>query len=342
MRFGFGLLGCIALWTGWSGSLASALPDPGSGEESAAVSETKTEIGYADAVVLGLVEGVTEYLPISSTGHLILFNEVLGLNVDTPLEGRNGQPLWLEEPSAENPGGLPFTMKDAADAYAIIIQAGAIAAVLILFWRRVLSVLRGFLGRDRDGLLLGRNLILAFLPAVVFGLLFEDLIDRYLFGPVPVVAALIGGALLMMGVEIRRRRKRGVQPGPDLHDLSCVQALTIGLLQCVAMWPGTSRSMMTIVGGYLVGLTPLRSAEFSFLLGLITLTAASAYKALKTGPYLVEALRAGPLLVGCVVAALSAAVAVKWMIGYLTRHGLGIFAVYRLVLAGAVLVFLVW
>jgi undecaprenyl-diphosphatase len=96
------------------------------------------------------------------------------------------------------------------------------------------------------------------------------------------------------------------------------------------------------VGGYVVGLTPLRSAEFSFLLGLITLTAASGYKTLKVGPFLVEALAVGPFVLGCVVAAVSAAIAVRWMVGYLTRHGLGIFAAYRIVLAAAVLVFLVW
>ena len=304
--------------------------------------ESGEPINYLDASVLGLVEGVTEYLPISSTGHLILANEVLGLNKEIELPDAEGNIIYTEEPSEDLPDGEKLTLKGAADAYAIIIQAGAIAAVLLLYWKRVWSVALGFLGRDREGLLLGRNLVLAFVPAVVLGLLFDDFIESYLFGPWPVVAALIAGGILMLAVEWWRKRRGVEEKGRRLHQLTIRQSLMIGLFQCVAMWPGTSRSMMTIVGGYVAGLRPARAAEFSFLLGLITLTAAAGYRGIQVGPALLDAVDWKPILLGCIVAFVSAAVAVKWMVGYLTRHGLALFAYYRFILAGVVIAYLVW
>jgi undecaprenyl-diphosphatase len=282
-----------------------------------------------DAVILGVVEGVTEFLPISSTGHLILADHFLGLDEETPIASAH------DSGHAEGDSGpKPVTVKQAADAYIIVIQIGAIAAVLIICWARVWSILMGLLGKDRKGLLLARNLIVAFLPAVVIGLLLEKWIDRYLFNTWPVIAALFAGGLLILAAEgWRRRRQKSDDAGPDLHELTVSQSLIIGLLQCVAMWPGTSRSMMTIVGGYLAGLSPVRAAEFSFLLGLITLGAASFYKGLEAGPALLHFFAPGPLLLGLAVATVSAAIAVKWMVGYLGRHGLGVFAWYRMALA---------
>jgi undecaprenyl-diphosphatase len=328
----------------------------------AAVSQeaSKAQIDYLDAVVLGLVEGLTEYLPVSSTGHLILANELLGLNAETVLLGRDGQPVMIHDEALPT-GQRPFSLKDAADGYAIIIQAGAIAAVALIYWSRLMGALRGSFSLgfaalgvlmpaarhkahefDRTDTLLARNLIVAFMPAAVIGLLLDDWIERALFGVGPVVVALVAGAFLMLGVEHWRRRRHATpEPrGPDLHELSLRQCLTIGLLQCVAMWPGTSRSMMTLVGGYVVGLSPVRAAEFSFLLGFITLTAASGYKALKVGGPMLETLPLGPMLVGIFVATVSAALAVKWLVSYLTRHGLALFAWYRLGLAACVIAFL--
>jgi undecaprenyl-diphosphatase len=302
-------------------------------EESAPPARTLT---YLDAVILGLVEGVTEFLPVSSTGHLVLVNHFLGLHIDDPAaEPGNllhaGDDAAISEPET-------MSVKAAADAYAIVIQIGAIAAVLIICWRRVWSIMMGLVGKDQQGKLLARNLVVAFLPAVALGLLLEAWIDRYLFHTWPVIVALFAGGLLILAVEgWRQRRKAGNDPGPDLHELTLRQSLVIGLMQCVAMWPGTSRSMMTIVGGYLAGLSPLRAAEFSFLLGLITLSAASIYKGWKAGPELLAVFSLGPLLVGMVVAALSAGLAVKWMVGYLGRNGLGVFAWYRMGLALTIL-----
>lgn len=307
----------------------------------------KTELTYFDGLVLGLVEGITEYLPISSTGHLILTNQLLGLNAATPLFDNNGQPILTDaiDPATQQP--IPFTLKDAANGYAIIIQAGAIAAVLIVFWQRILIIILGIFGKSKPGLLMARNIIIAFLPAAFLGLLLDDLIESYLFGPYPVIVALVAGALLMLWVEAKRRPRIEVRHAQenlaekDLHHLSIRDCLIIGFLQCVAMWPGTSRSMMTIVAGYLVGLKPKLAAEFSFLLGLVTLTAASGYKSLSMGTNMLKALDWGPVFFGIFVATVSAALAVKWLVNYLTVHGLAIFAWYRIALAIIVTLFLV-
>jgi len=282
------------------------------------------KITYTDAIILGVVEGLTEYLPVSSTGHLILANRFLGLDSDQPLANQSGE------------NGAPVrTLREAANAYAIIIQGGAILAVLIIYWQRILDIIAGVFGRSRTGLLLFRNLVVAFLPAAIFGLLLESWIDRHLFGPLPVINALVVGAFLMLAVEKWRGRRKSetFSEGPDLHELTVTRSLMIGLLQCVAMWPGTSRSMMTIVGGYLAGLSPTRAAEFSFLLGLVTLSAASGYKAVSEGRWMLESLDLGPVIVGILVATVFAALSVKWLVTYLARHGLGIFAWYRIILA---------
>lgn len=317
--------------------LALCVPKLASAASSA--EEPTSQFTYLDAAILGIVEGITEYLPISSTGHLIITNAVLELDTDTPLPDHNGDILWIEDAGYEN-GQRPFTLENAADAYAIIIQFGAILAVVLLYRRRLLTIVMGVLGKDPNGLRLLLNLMVAFIPAAILGLLLDDLIERLLFGIYPVVIALVAGAFLMLAVEYWHRKKNldSTESGPDLHELSLRQCLAVGLLQCVAMWPGTSRSMMTIVGGYLVGLSPVRAAEFSFLLGLVTLTAASAYKTLSVGPYLVQTIPIGPLLVGILVATIFAALAVKWLVSFLTRHGLGLFAWYRLGLAALVLI----
>ncbi|MDX2110794.1 MAG: undecaprenyl-diphosphate phosphatase [Verrucomicrobiota bacterium] len=293
-------------------------------------------LGYWQAAVLGLVEGITEFLPISSTGHLILFSSWLGLEDGAPLTNAQGEYLLGSK-------GQPLTRKDAVDAYTIVIQVGAIAAVAFISWHRIFSMLCGIFGKDLRGLRTLRNLIVAFLPAAIAGLLLRKVIKAYLFGIWPVLVALVVGALFMLLAERRRKASGQLHKwtyGPDLHELSMGQSLFIGLMQCVAMWPGTSRSMMAIIAGYFVGLDPRRSAEFSFLLGLITLSAASAYEALKSREVLAEALTLGPALLGLAVAFISAAISVRWLINWLTRHGLEFFAWYRIALALVVGIFM--
>ncbi|MCL4220973.1 MAG: undecaprenyl-diphosphate phosphatase [Phycisphaerales bacterium] len=277
-----------------------------------------------DAAVLGLVEGITEYLPISSTGHLIIASALMGL--DSPQE-----------------------QKAAVDAFNIVIQGGAILAVLGLFRQRVLQMILGVLGRDRAGLKLAINIIVAFLPAAVLGVLLDDWIDAHLFYAGPVLGALLLGGVFMIGIDrwkIRPQRENSeLVTGRDIAEMTWIDALVIGLLQCVAMWPGTSRSMMTISGGVLVGLKPRQAAEFSFLLGLPTLGGACVYKLAKDvtgdGPHMFEVIGPLPMIVGIVVATLSAAVAVKLLVGFLTRHGLTVFGIYRILLC-AVLGALWW
>lgn len=258
------------------------------------------------AVVLGLVEGITEYLPISSTGHLILTSSLLGLR--TP----------------EN--------AEALATFEIAIQGGAILAVLGLYRHRVPQTWNGLRGRDPVGRRLLVNLLLAFLPAALLGPLLDDRIEAHLFRATPVLAALFLGGLWMIWLG-----RRGPAGERTIETLDARTALLIGLFQCVAMWPGTSRSMMTIAGGVLLGLRPRDAAEFSFLLGVPTLGAACAYKLTKNmlgdGPNLFEQLGVAPVAIGFAVAAVSAALAVRWLVDFLGRHGLAPFGWYRIGLA---------
>lgn len=267
------------------------------------------------AAVLGLVEGITEYLPISSTGHLIIASALMGL--DSPPE-----------------------QKAAVDAFNIVIQGGAILAVLGLYRQRVLQMILGVLGRDPVGRRLAINIVIAFLPAAVLGVLLNDWIDARLFYAGPVMAALLLGGVFMIVIDhwkVRPHRENSeLNTGRDITELNWLQALFIGMLQCIAMWPGMSRSMMTISGGVLVGLKPKQAAEFSFLLGLPTLGGACVWTLYKDvtggGPHMYEVIGLLPIIVGMVVATISAAVAVKWLVGFLTRHGLTVFGIYRIVL----------
>ena len=292
------------------------------------------ELRAIDAVILGLVEGVTEFLPISSTGHLIIANDLLGLEDERPLVDARGQKLWHKPPSAKYPEGVPLTLKLAADTYTVVIQAGAILAVTLLYWRQIARVLLGLLGRDPGGLRLLRNLLAAFVPVAIVGLIAHDWIDRHLFSVGAVVVAQISGAVLMIAAE--RWRKETVSAadnGKEATDLSLTGALGIGAMQCLALWPGTSRSMVTIVGGYFNRLSPARAAEFSFLVGLPVLAGAAFVKAVKSGPAMIAVFGWSHVLLGIVVAAVSAALAVKFLVHFLSRHGLFAFALYRIAIA---------
>ncbi len=300
--------------------------------------EAKT-LSYTDALILGLVEGITEYLPISSTGHLIITNRLLSLDSDAPVIDSDGNSIMVKDDGGDQ---RAYTIGDAAYAYAIVIQAGAIAAVCFLYWRTVMAVLLGIFGKNPDGKKLAINLIAAFIPAAIAGLLMDDWIEAALGDNVIAVGgALIVGAIVMLLVERWRgnidSESQTIEEDDDgFKQLTLGKSVVIGCLQCFALFPGTSRSMATIVGGYVVGLSPSRAAEFSFLLGLITLTAASGYKFLSDGSEMIAALSFGPVLVGCLVAFVSAALAVKWLVDYLCKHGLALFAWYRIALAIAI------
>jgi undecaprenyl-diphosphatase len=271
------------------------------------------------AFILGLVEGLTEYLPVSSTGHLLLAQRLMGI-----------------------------ASSEVSDAFAICIQAGAILAVLGLYRARVAQMLSGLVGGNPEGRRLAFNLVAAFIPAAVLGLLLEKPIKKYLFGGDawglwPVVAAWFVGGVAILVVSLIRKR-RGATPGMglDLDQLTVRMAVIVGAAQCLAMWPGVSRSLITIVGSVLVGLSLPAAVELSFLLGVITLTAATAKDLLKHGGEMLAAYGPVPLVVGFASAWLSAVLAIKWMVGYLKSHGMEIFGWYRVLLAIAVTAWLLW
>ena len=254
------------------------------------------------ALILGIVEGVTEYLPVSSTGHLLLTQRALGI------------------PQSES-----------ADAFAICIQSGAIVAVLGLYFSRVRQMARGVIGRDPQGFQMALNVIAAFLPAAFFGLLFEKPIKKYLFGGEawglwPIVAAWFFGGVAILAVSWWQSSRQTTthKSGLSLDSLTWRMAVVVGLIQCIAMWPGVSRSLVTIVGGVVVGLSLPAAVEFSFLLGLLTL---------KYGQEMVRSFGLVALFFGFLGAWVSAVLAVKWMVAYLKKHGMQIFGYYRIALA---------
>jgi undecaprenyl-diphosphatase len=302
---------------------------------------TAPQLTLPESIILGLVEGVTEFLPVSSTGHLIVANHFLGLEDERQLTDAAGRPRWIKPPSAAEPAGRPLTTKAATNTFTVIIQIGGIAAVVVLYWSQLWSLALGMCGMDRNGAKLLRNVGLAVLPAAVFGLTLENWIDANLFSIKAVIGALVVGAVLMFVVDRWQRHSRWGQANTrQPHELRPSEALLVGGMQCLAMWPGTSRSMMTIVGGYCVGLKPVQAAEFSFLVGLPTLAGAALLKGYKSGPAMLEVFGWGPVLLGIFVAFVSGALAIKVLVAALTRFGLSPFAVYRLVLAGALCVVL--
>lgn len=321
----------------------AAAQEPGAAAPRSHANAPVAELSLTDAIVLGVVEGITEFLPVSSTGHLIIANQVLGLESDVQLVSPDGELLWYKKPSEKNPDGEPLTLKLAADTYAVVIQVGAIMAVVLLYWPQFMNMLLGVFGRSSAGFRLLRNVLLAFLPAAVFGFALHDLIDRYLFSVQAVIAALLAGAGLMLWAERWRKKNSGIGYSKgDPADLTARKALGIGFAQCLALWPGTSRSMVTIVGGYLAGLSPVKAAEFSFLVGLPTLAGAAVYKGYKSGGAMIEVFGWTSVLIGGAVAAISAALAVKFLVTFLSRNGLALFAFYRIALAIVLAVFYVF
>lgn len=258
------------------------------------------------ALLLGIVEGITEFLPVSSTGHLILTQKILGMSAD-----------------------------EAHGAYTIAIQGGAIIAVLGLYLTRVRQMARGLLGSNPAGLRLSVNVLAAFIPTAAVALLFEKAIKAHLKGLWPIVFAwFVGGAIILILSWYPRKETR---ERLSLDQLTWRGAAIIGLVQCLGMWPGTSRSLVVIAGGLLVGLSTAAAIEFSFLLGVLTLTAATGHELLKHHKEMTTELGMSAMLTGMVAAGISAAVAVKWMIAYLNRHGMALFGYYRVGLAMVVM-----
>jgi undecaprenyl-diphosphatase len=291
--------------------------------------QVRADFTYGRALVTGAVEGVTEYLPVSSTGHMIISDRLLDVPDDphvtvAGVTDRKGRPVNLER---------------IADDYLVIIQLGAILAVCVAFFGRIRQLLVGLCRGERQALSLGSAILVAFLPAALLGFLFKDAIGAYLFSVEVVAAALVVGGLVILIAE-HLLPKKAAESADEVAAIGWRSALTVGLCQCFALIPGTSRSLATILGGRLAGLSHAAATEFSFLVGLLTLSAASVYKMWSLGPALTQVYPAGPASVGLLVAAFTAFISVKWLVGYVSRNGLGVFAWYRIALGGAILAFL--
>lgn len=320
----------------WAAPEEPAQPQPAAAVPAPIGHQPLYNMRVTDAVLLGLVEGVTEFLPISSTGHLIVLTELLGLDNDYTLNDSAGEPLWYRKPEPGRPGEL-LTASLANQAYIVVIQFGAIAAIIPICWSQIVLMVRGLIGRDPRGRRLLLNVIIAFLPAAVLGLLIHDWIDDHLFSKGVVIFGLVGGSLLMFVAD---RRGRALEEEGNSAELTPHGAAWIGFLQCFAMWPGVGRPMMTIVGGYLVGLRPAPAAGFSFILGFVTLSAATLYKSYKSGPLIIEIFGWPSVILGVVVAGITASISVRYFIKLLLQEGLKPFAWYRLALAAALFFFL--
>lgn len=262
----------------------------------------------ADAVALGVLEGVTEFIPVSSTGHLVLLGNVLNY------------------------------VGDKAAAFSIFIQLGAILSVVVLYFDYFWGLLKCSEAADdpRTGFCGGAGILKLFLtslPALIAGALLHDFIKDRLFQPLPIAAALLAGGIVMIWIENREKRIISVQ---RIGEASYTQCLGVGLFQCLALWPGMSRSGSTIIGAMLLGFERKAAAEFSFIIAVPIMAAAVGYDMLKS----YSSLESGDVLfftVGFVVSFITAAAAIKFFIGILRRYTLRAFGIYRIVLGLLVL-----
>jgi undecaprenyl-diphosphatase len=269
------------------------------------------------AAIMGTVEGLTEFLPISSTGHLIVIGSL-----------------------------LDFT-GERAKTFEIAVQTGAMFAVLWEYRLRLQRTVTG-MGRDEVATRFVRNVAIAFVPAVVFGLALGGIIKSHLFHPVPVACALVVGGFAILWIEARHRRLYGDRDSlgdrkarvQTVDDLTAADAVKLGLIQCLALIPGTSRSGALIMGGLLLGFSRKAAAEFSFFLGVPTLIGAGAYSLYRQRALLT--LEDVPLFgVGLTMAFISALFCIRWLIRYVSNHDFTIFAWYRIAF-GLVILLTAW
>ena len=257
------------------------------------------------AAIMGVVEGLTEFLPISSTGHLILAGALLGFD------------------------------DDKAKVFDIAIQTGAIFAVIMVYWQKIRSTVVT-LPTQRQAQRLALNVLIAFLPAVLLGLLFGKAIKAHLFTPTVVASTFIIGGLIILWAERRQARNPAVARIQEADDMTAVDALKVGLAQCLAMVPGTSRSGATIIGGMLLGLSRKAATDFSFYLAIPTLIGAGVYSLYKERALL--SLSDLPVFtVGLVFSFLSAWLCVRWLLRFIATHSFVGFAWYRIVFGLVVL-----
>ena len=250
------------------------------------------------AAIMGIVEGLTEFLPISSTGHLILVGSLLGFD------------------------------DDKAKVFDIAIQTGAIFAVILVYWQKIRDTVVA-LPTDRQAQRFALNVFIAFVPAVVLGLLFGKAIKAHLFTPVVVASTFIIGGLIILWAEKRQQTNTATARVRSVDAMTPMDAIKVGLVQCLAMIPGTSRSGATIIGGMLMGLSRQAATDFSFFLAIPTLIGAGAYSLYKERALL--ALSDAPLFaVGLLFSFISAWLCIRWLLRYIASHSFVVFAWYRI------------
>lgn len=269
------------------------------------IGPTLEHLPLLTALILGIVEGLTEFLPVSSTGHLIVA------------------------------GSLLHYTGDQAKIFEIAIQTGAILAVVWEYRARFGAAIAGIF-TDARAKRFAANLVVAFIPAAALGFLFGKAIKAHLFAPVPVAVAFVVGALVILWAERRQKSTPGAVRVADVDEMTWVDALKVGLAQCFALIPGTSRSGATIIGGMLFGLSRTAATEFSFFLAVPTLFAATGYTLLKDG-HLLRVSDLPAFGVGFVAAFVSAFVCVRWLIRYVSHHDFVPFAWYRIAFGGVIL-----
>jgi len=251
------------------------------------------------AAVMGLVEGLTEFLPISSTGHLILAGALLGFD------------------------------DEKAKVFDIAIQTGAIFAVILVYWTKIRDTVVA-LPTERQAQRFALNVVIAFFPAVLLGLLFGKVIKAHLFTPVVVASTFIIGGFIILWAARRQQTNPASARIHDVDDMTTLDALKVGLVQCLAMVPGTSRSGATIIGGMLLGLSRKAATDFSFYLAIPTLIGAGAYSLYKERALL--SMADLPMFgVGLVVSFISAWLCIRWLLRYIANHSFVGFAYYRIV-----------
>ena len=264
-------------------------------------------ISYWQSVILGIVEGLTEFLPVSSTGHLILASEAMGIPAN-----------------------------ELTEAFLVVIQAGAILAVCWYYRARIFNVLRGLFRPGKEQRL-AVNTIVAFLPAVVLGLLLASFLKAHLFNSITVSIALIVGGVIILWAERYSETHPSHVRVASMDDLTVKDAFYVGLCQCLAMIPGTSRSGATIIGGMLLGLSRKAATEFSFFLAIPTIFGASFYDLLKHRELFMQA-NWSVMGVGLLISFFSALAVVHWLIGYVGKHSFKPFGWYRIVFGLIILV----
>jgi len=256
------------------------------------------------ALIMGLVEGFTEFLPISSTGHLILAGSLLDFNAQVP--------------------------RAVMDVFEIVIQAGAIFAVCWEYRARIGTVLAGLAGGQSAARQFTLKLVVAFLPAVILGLVFGKAIKEHLFNPVSVASAFIVGGIIILFVERHARLRARPARIDSVDQMTVLDAFKVGCAQCCALIPGTSRSGATIIGGMMLGLSRKAATEFSFFLAIPTLLGATVYSLYKARAIL-SATDVPLFGIGTVAAFVSAFLCVRWLLRYISSHDFTFFAWYRIV-----------